>query len=75
MAAAALDNCPRRDRDFSTLTLSLSGRNFIAAREILRKARQELLALDEKETGPERVYQINLQAFPLSHAGAIKGEA
>ncbi len=66
MAASALNTIPREERDFSTLTVGLSADGFITAREILRKARQEILALDEQESNPERVYQFNLQAFPIS---------
>jgi uncharacterized protein (TIGR02147 family) len=71
MAMNALDSFQKAERDFSTLTISVSPESFKTARDILRKARQEILALDEKETRPERVYQMNLQLFPLSrmHAG------
>jgi uncharacterized protein (TIGR02147 family) len=66
MAALALDKFPKEERDFSTLTISLSAKNFSAAREIFFKARQDLLKLDEKEDAPERVFQANFQLFPLS---------
>jgi uncharacterized protein (TIGR02147 family) len=72
MAALALDKFPKEERDFSTLTVSLSAERFAAAREILRKARQDLLDLDEKETSPERVYQMNFQFFPLSRIADVK---
>jgi uncharacterized protein (TIGR02147 family) len=75
LAAEALDRFPKEERDFSTLTVGLSAANFVAAREILRKARQDLLSLDEKETCPDRVYQMNFQLFPLSRPlGAERGQ-
>jgi uncharacterized protein (TIGR02147 family) len=69
----ALDSFPKSERDFSTLTVSLSPGSFEAARDIMRKARQEILALDEKETDPRRVYQMNFQLFPLSRARGSGG--
>jgi len=72
MAALALDTFPKEQRDYSTLTVSLSQESFAAAREILRKARQDLLALDEKESAPRRVYQMNFQLFPLSRVADVK---
>jgi uncharacterized protein (TIGR02147 family) len=66
MAMNALDSFQKPERDFSTLTISLSPGSFTAARDILKKARHEILALDEKETDPRSVYQLNLQLFPLS---------
>jgi uncharacterized protein (TIGR02147 family) len=75
MGMNALDTFRKAERDFSTLTVSLSPGNFAAAREILRKARQEILELDEKESDPRRVYQMNLQLFPLSrNRGSGGGE-
>jgi uncharacterized protein (TIGR02147 family) len=73
MAMNALDSFPKSERDFSTLTVSLSPGSFEAARDIMRKARQEILALDEKETDPRRVYQMNFQLFPLSRARGSGG--
>jgi uncharacterized protein (TIGR02147 family) len=75
MAALALDTFPKEQRDYSTLTVSLSQESFAAAREILRKARQDLLALDEKESAPRRVYQMNFQLFPLSRVADVNGGA
>jgi uncharacterized protein (TIGR02147 family) len=69
MALDALERFPKQERDFSTLTLTLSSESFNAAREIIKSARQKLLALDEKENAPDRVYQVNFQMFPLSRAG------
>ena len=73
MGVNALDAFQKAERDFSTLTVSLSPGTFAAARDILCKARQELLSLDEKETDPRRVYQMNLQLFPLSRECGNRG--
>ena len=73
MGMNALDDFQKAERDFSTLTVSLSPGTFTTARDILCKARQEILALDEKETDPRRVYQMNFQLFPLSRARGCRG--
>lgn len=66
MAANALDSFQKDERDISTLTISLSPEGVASARDIVRRARQEILALDEKETAPRRVFQMNFHLFPLS---------
>lgn len=62
----ALHNNSREDRDISTLTVGLTGNDMVHLREIIRKARQEILDLAEKTDTPEIVYQVNFQAFKLS---------
>jgi uncharacterized protein (TIGR02147 family) len=66
MAAEAIDGFPKPQRDFSTLTVCLSSEGLAEIRKIIRKARDEILAVEEKEKAPERVYQMNFQVFPLS---------
>jgi uncharacterized protein (TIGR02147 family) len=66
LAASALDTVPKRERDFSTLTMALSEDAFTKIRQILQRARSEIAAVEKTCTDPERVYQINFQCFPLS---------
>jgi uncharacterized protein (TIGR02147 family) len=66
LAASALDTVPKEERDFSTLTMALSEDAFLKIREIVKKARSEIAAVEEACSNPERVYQINFQCFPLS---------
>jgi uncharacterized protein (TIGR02147 family) len=66
LAASALDTIPREERDFSTLTIALSGEAFAKIREIVKQARAEIAEVEKNCTDPERVYQINFQCFPLS---------
>ncbi len=75
MAAQALDRFSKEQRDISTLTIALSESGFCAAREILNRARQELLALDEKENAPKRVYHVNFHLFPMSRTDVARGES
>ncbi|MEO6094214.1 MAG: TIGR02147 family protein [Fibrobacteria bacterium] len=66
LAKGALDRIPHEDRDISTLTLTLSNRSFQAAVDEVRALRKRLLKLAVDESAPDRVFQCNLQLFPLS---------
>jgi uncharacterized protein (TIGR02147 family) len=66
LALEALDRVPYDDRDISTLTLTFSDRSFRKAVEEVRQLRKSLLKLAIDEQAPDRVFQCNLQIFPLS---------
>ncbi len=66
LAKKALERIPKDERDISTLTLSISADSYEKIREKIRTLRRELLAMAEKDTMPQRVYQCNLQLFPVS---------
>lgn len=62
----SLHRHPKPERNISTLTLTLSKKDLEEADEILKESRAALLKLAEKQKNPERVYQLNIQLFPLS---------
>lgn len=66
LAKEAIDRIPHGERDISSLTLTLSDASFKAAVEEIRQLRKRLLKLAVDEPGPDRVFQCNLQIFPLS---------
>lgn len=66
LAMEALDRVPHADRDISTLTLTLSEQSFRKAVAEVRQLRKTLLKLALDEPAPDRVFQCNLQLFPLS---------
>lgn len=66
LAKEAIDRVRHTDRDISTLTLTLSDESFRTAVEEIRQMRKRLLKLAVDEAGPDRVFQCNLQLFPLS---------
>lgn len=66
LAKDALDRIPSAERDISTLTLTLSEAGFRVAVEEIRNMRKRLLKLAVDEPKPDRVFQCNLQLFPLS---------
>lgn len=68
----ALARLPKKKRDFSNLTLSMSRRTFDEARIRIEQLRAELLELARRDENPDGIYQISIQAFPL-HDDFSKG--
>jgi uncharacterized protein (TIGR02147 family) len=66
LAIQALDRVPHAERDISTLTLTYSEQSFQKAVAEVRQLRKTLLKLALDEPAPDRVFQCNLQLFPLS---------
>lgn len=62
----SLDHFPKAERDISTLTLSLSASGASTVKDILQRARNEILETASSDASVNRVYQLNLQLFPLS---------
>jgi uncharacterized protein (TIGR02147 family) len=61
------------ERDFSSLTLSLSPHCLEAVKAKLRKFRKEILEMARQDTDVDGVYQMNFQVFPLSHRHSSSG--
>lgn len=68
MGLKALNNIPKEQRDFSTLTVPLSENAFEKVREVIRNARREIAAIEKECKAPDKVYQINFQCFPLTRS-------
>ncbi|MEO6094976.1 MAG: TIGR02147 family protein [Fibrobacteria bacterium] len=66
LAIEALDRHPREVRDISTLTVTLSEKSMEQARTALKAVRHCILGLAEKDEKVDRVYQLNIQLFPLT---------
>jgi len=66
LAERALNEIPREERDISTLTVTLGSKDLEKVREISREFRAAILALASETPAPQRVWQLNLQLFPLS---------
>jgi uncharacterized protein (TIGR02147 family) len=66
LAKQSLERFPSGSRDVSCLTLALSEEGFREAKDELKRLRRKLLERAAGETRPRRVYQLNLQLFPLS---------
>jgi uncharacterized protein (TIGR02147 family) len=66
LARQALEAYPPKTRPFSYLTLSVSENSFTRIRDRIREFRKELLEIASEELEADRLYQLNLQFFPLS---------
>ena len=66
LAKHAIDNLPSGIRNFSTLTLSVSGPTYEAMLEELRGFRRRMLEMAENSEDVDRVYQMNFHVFPVT---------
>ncbi len=66
LAKHALDNFSAKTRDISTLTLSLSEKGFKNIKSIIQNTRKDILKEAQLDENESKVYQINLQLFPLT---------
>jgi uncharacterized protein (TIGR02147 family) len=66
LAARALDEFPAKIRPYSYLTLSVSEESFLEIRDILRTTRKQILDLVSQDASVDRLYQLNMQLFPVS---------
>lgn len=66
MAKAALNKAPAGSRDISTLTLSVSEATFREIKAEVQLFRKHLSAIACADKLADRVYQVNIQLFPLT---------
>lgn len=66
LAVEALDRHPPKERNISTVTITLSEKNLDTAAEVIQQCRETLLQLARDEKEPDKVYQFNIQLFPLT---------
>ncbi len=67
LAMSALEKFQKDERHISSLTLSYSQSAFQKALPEIEALRKKLLALMEEDPHPEKVFQFNLQFFPVTH--------
>lgn len=66
LASQVLDSIPKDERDISTVTITLDDEGFEKARDRVAALQKELVDISAACGLVNRVYQINLQVFPLS---------
>ena len=66
LAKEALDRFARDERSLSTLTMSLSLEGYRKMSSEIHRFRQRMLTIAEEDTFENRVYQMNIQLFPLT---------
>jgi uncharacterized protein (TIGR02147 family) len=66
LARQALDTVSVAQRDISTLTMSISADAYEKIVTILKKAKQDIIKVTQRDCDEDRVYQMNMQFFPLT---------
>jgi uncharacterized protein (TIGR02147 family) len=76
-AKSAIDRVPAAQRDISSLTLCLGEGGLDRIKRAVQRFRRELLEIEQLESEPKQVVQVNFQVFPLSAVedeGAVDAE-
>ncbi len=73
LAAESFDRFDRADRDISTLTVGISAGCYQKIRELLAQTSRTIEEMVNNDTGTDRVYQLNIQFFPLSRIPGKEG--
>ena len=66
MAKRSLEKHPAEKRDISFVSLTLSEESFSQVKSEVRAFRKRLLLTAKDEQKPDRVYQCNIQLFPVT---------
>jgi uncharacterized protein (TIGR02147 family) len=66
IAKKAVTDFPSSERDISCVAAALSPKGFAAAKEEVRRFREKLVAIVEKDAGQDRVFHVNIQLYPTS---------
>jgi len=66
LAIESLHNHPPERRNISTLTITIAESRFDELGEVIAQFRENLLQLARDEERPDKVYQLNIQFFPLT---------
>jgi uncharacterized protein (TIGR02147 family) len=66
LAIEALERHPPEKRNISTVTITISETNLDRVNELISQFQESLLQLAKDEHHPDKVFQLNLQLFPLS---------
>lgn len=66
LAEDAFDRSVREERDISALTLGISTEAFNRIKVRIQSFRKEIMEIARESDNPDRVFQMNLQFFPVS---------
>ncbi len=74
LAVESLERIPKAERNITAATIYVAADAFDEVRKKIDDFRQELLALADSVKRGDRVYQLNLQLFPLSKKRHPRGD-
>ncbi|MDD5675893.1 MAG: TIGR02147 family protein, partial [Chitinivibrionales bacterium] len=63
---AAIRRMDKKNRDVSTVTITIPEESLDQLREMTAQYRKSLMALAEELPGPDRAFQVNIQIFPIT---------
>ena len=66
LAKNALDKVGLKQRDISTVTLNISKKGYEKIRDKITQMRHEIIEIANQDSADDRVYQANIQLFPLT---------
>lgn len=66
IAKKAVTDVPSFGRDISCVAAALSPKGYGAVKEEVRRFRERLVSIVEKDTEQDRVYHVNIQLYPTS---------
>lgn len=69
LAQRALKVTPKEIRQINTLSLGLDAERWVKLKGLIQEFRQRMVDLTAEVGAIDRVYQVNLQAFPLTKIG------
>lgn len=75
LAREAIERYPRNERDISEVYAPLSEGSLQEIKEDIARLRKRILALSKKDMGRDRVWQCNIQLFPISASIKMNGKA
>jgi uncharacterized protein (TIGR02147 family) len=66
LAREAMERLPREQRNASTVTVGVSARGWETISRRIDELRREILEISRDDDEADRVYQVNIHAFPLT---------
>ncbi len=66
LAIESLKRHPREKRNISTVTVTISEKNLDKVNEMIKGFRESILKYAKDELVADKVYQLNIQFFPLT---------
>ena len=75
LAKQALIAVPKDEREVSCMTMSVSSQGMERVKAALKECRQRVLEIVQSDHGEDRVVQMNVQVFPITHPKATHAQA
>lgn len=66
LSGESIERFSGKERDVRGLTLAMSNEGYAHAKAKIESLWEEIIVLTEKEKNPEKVFQVNIQIFPVS---------